>query len=74
MKELNLLLQYADNSDNIWLSNQLTTIRDKIKEQRDLTIMSMEALREQLSDCGEWDKVNRLNAMLTEYKDNTITV
>lgn len=74
MKELNLLLQYADNSENIWLSNQLTTINNKIKEQRNLIIMSMEALREQLSDCGEWDKVNKLNAMLSEYKNNTVAV
>ncbi len=68
MKELKILLDYAGTTDNLWLSYQLIKVRDQIKKERNLLIMSMEAMREQLADAGDQDKLNKINSMLVDYK------
>ena len=68
MKELKILLDYAGTTDNLWLSYQLIKVRDQIKKERNLLIMSMEAMSEQLADAGDQDKLNKINSMLVDYK------
>ena len=68
MKELKILLDYAGTTDNLWLSYQLIKVRDQIKKERNLLIMSMEAMCEQLADAGDQDKLNKINSMLVDYK------
>ena len=68
MKELKILLDYAGTTDNLWLSYQLIKVRDQIKRERNLLIMSMEAMSEQLADAGDQDKLNKINSMLVDYK------
>ncbi len=68
MKELKILSDYARTTDTLSLSYHLITVSAPIKTDRNLLIMSMEAMCEQLADAGDQDKLNKINSMLVDYK------